>query len=166
MIGLRDSTKKNFLDYIYGGCEIKLSVAVDYSKSNGDQSSPGSLHNLQDNNLYVQAIEQAVAIMQYYNASKKIAAYGFGARVVRNHETSNCFALTADIFNPYVKGIKGLIEAHERTLQQVELSQPAQLTEVIETVMNRAEDGGGSLDDKHQKYHVLMILTNGEIDDI
>ena len=50
--------------------------------------------------------------MQYYNASKRITAYGFGANVVKNHETSHCFSLTGDIFSPQVNGIKGLIEAY------------------------------------------------------
>lgn len=59
--------------------------------------------------------------MQYYNASKRIVAYGFGAKVVQNHETSSCFALTGDIFNPKVNGINGLIEAYKKTLEQVEL---------------------------------------------
>lgn len=30
-MGMQVTLKKNFLDYIYGGCEIKLSVAIDYS---------------------------------------------------------------------------------------------------------------------------------------
>ena len=74
----------NFLDYVYGGCEINLSVAIDFSSANLDPKDPNSLHRLQDqeNNKYLQAIKSAVTIMQYYNSTKLIAAYGFGAKVV------------------------------------------------------------------------------------
>ena len=64
----------------------------------------------------MQAIKSVVTIMQYYNSSKKIASYGFGAKVVVDHDISQCFALTGDIFSPQVKGINGLIEAYKNTL--------------------------------------------------
>ena len=90
-----------------------MSVAIDFSKSNGEKTSASSLHNSEEQkNAYLQAIKSAVTIMQYYNASKRITAYGFGANVVKNHETSHCFSLTGDIFSPQVNGIKGLIEAY------------------------------------------------------
>lgn len=117
-MGLRKATKTNFLDYIYGGCEIKLSVAIDFSKSNGDKDDPRSLHTKDEaENAYIKAIKSAVTIMQYYNASKRIVAYGFGANVVHNHENSNCFSLTGDIFSPQVNGIRGLLEAYQSTLE-------------------------------------------------
>ena len=51
--------------------------------------------------------------MQYYNSTKRIASYGFGAKVNYFHETSNCFALTGDIFQPEVNGVQELIEAYK-----------------------------------------------------
>lgn len=57
--------------------------------------------------------------MQYYNTTKRIAAFGFGAKVVPTHETSNCFALTGDIFRPEVSGIAGLLEAYQRSLKSL-----------------------------------------------
>jgi hypothetical protein len=35
----------NFLEYIFGGCQINLTIAIDFTKSNGDPSDPDSLHN-------------------------------------------------------------------------------------------------------------------------
>jgi hypothetical protein len=37
-------TQYSFLDYVFGGCEISLAVAIDYTLSNGDPSNPDSLH--------------------------------------------------------------------------------------------------------------------------
>jgi hypothetical protein len=35
-----------FLDYIFGGCEIGVHVAIDYTLSNGPVKDPESLHYL------------------------------------------------------------------------------------------------------------------------
>lgn len=34
----------NFLEYVFGGCEINLSVAIDFTLSNGDPKDNDSLH--------------------------------------------------------------------------------------------------------------------------
>ena len=34
----------NFLEYVFGGCDIALSIAIDYTASNGDANQPSSLH--------------------------------------------------------------------------------------------------------------------------
>ena len=34
----------NFLEYVFGGCDINLSIAIDYTLSNGDPKSRDSLH--------------------------------------------------------------------------------------------------------------------------
>jgi hypothetical protein len=44
----------SFLDYIFGGCEISMQVAVDFTLSNGDINFPDSLHDLTEiNNKYI-----------------------------------------------------------------------------------------------------------------
>lgn len=35
----------NFLEYIFGGCKINLSVAIDFTASNGYVDDPSSLHS-------------------------------------------------------------------------------------------------------------------------
>ena len=75
--------RKNFLDYIYGGCELSLTVAIDFSAKNKAQNDPLSLHHPtnEQQNKYMQSIKSVVTILQYYNQSKRIAAYSFGAKV-------------------------------------------------------------------------------------
>jgi len=36
--------KHTFLDYIFGGCEVSLAVAIDFTLSNGDPKNRNSLH--------------------------------------------------------------------------------------------------------------------------
>ena len=36
----------SFLEYVFGGCEIDLSIAIDFTLSNGQPTSTGSLHNM------------------------------------------------------------------------------------------------------------------------
>lgn len=36
--------KFSFLEYVFGGCDIDLSIAIDFTLSNGQPSSPESLH--------------------------------------------------------------------------------------------------------------------------
>lgn len=39
-------TRHTFIDYIFGGCELGLTVAIDFTASNGLPQQPHSLHNL------------------------------------------------------------------------------------------------------------------------
>jgi hypothetical protein len=44
----------SFLEYVFGGCNINLSIAIDFTLSNGYTSSPKSLHtsDLKNNQYY------------------------------------------------------------------------------------------------------------------
>merc|ERR1712000_708794 len=35
----------NFLEYVFGGCNINLEIAIDFTLSNGDPKDPQSLHH-------------------------------------------------------------------------------------------------------------------------
>ena len=42
--GLTIEITHSFLEYVFGGCEIDLSIAIDFTLSNGDPRSRDSLH--------------------------------------------------------------------------------------------------------------------------
>ena len=44
--------RPSFLDYIFGGCEIQLIIAIDFTGSNGDPRNPTSHHYL-DFGIYI-----------------------------------------------------------------------------------------------------------------
>lgn len=61
----------SFLEYVFGGCQISLSVAIDFTLSNGHPSKPNSLHYLDMNrNEYLNAIKSVGQILQYYDSNK------------------------------------------------------------------------------------------------
>ena len=56
--------RHTFLEYIFGGCEIQLSVAIDFTLSNGHPSERDSLHYLDLNkNEYLSAIRSVGNIL-------------------------------------------------------------------------------------------------------
>ena len=108
----------NFLEYIFGGCQLNLIVAVDFTGSNGRADDPNSLHSIRDpqRNQYLQALGAVGGILQYYDQDKLIPAYGFGARINGFPSTFHKFALNGDYFAPECNGLDGVIAAYNRTL--------------------------------------------------
>jgi hypothetical protein len=43
-MSLKIDRRSTFLDYVFGGCEISLGVAIDFTLSNQDPNDPASLH--------------------------------------------------------------------------------------------------------------------------
>ena len=41
---LKVDRQHSFLEYVFGGCQVDLSIAIDFTLSNGDPRSPESLH--------------------------------------------------------------------------------------------------------------------------
>jgi hypothetical protein len=97
----------SFLEYVFGGCEVDLSIAIDFTLSNGDPRSRDSLHFFDpQKNQYLNAIQAVGNILQFYNSDKLINLYGFGGAIPPyTNRGSHCFALNGDIFNPRVNGV-------------------------------------------------------------
>ena len=49
LVQLEVKKRHTFLEYIFGGCQIGLTVAIDFTLSNGHPSKPSSLHYLDMN---------------------------------------------------------------------------------------------------------------------
>lgn len=67
-----------FLDYIRNGTQLHFAVAIDFTGSNGVHTDPNSLHYICDDRLnsYEIAITTVSEIIQHYDKSKKLLAYG------------------------------------------------------------------------------------------
>lgn len=110
--------RHSFLEYIFGGCEIQLCIAVDFTLSNGNPADRDSLHYLDMNkNEYLNAIKSVGNILQYYDSDKQIPVYGFGAAVPpQTNRASHCFALNGNFFDPEVDGLDGVLDAYKNAL--------------------------------------------------
>lgn len=74
-------SKPSFVDYLKGGLELNMIIAVDFTGSNGIPTSPSSLHymNPQGPNQYQAAIMAISNILMNYDSDKRIPCFGFGA---------------------------------------------------------------------------------------
>ena len=132
----------SFLDFIFGGCEIGLSIAIDFTLSNGDPNHPDSLHTKNLNrNEYLQAIQSVGNILQYYDHDKQIPLFGFGAAIPPiDNRADHCFALNGDIFSPECDGLDGVVEAYKHSLNNVHLYGPTHFGSVLELVVDMTEN--------------------------
>ena len=119
MANLKIDRQHSFLEYIFGGCEVDLSIAIDFTLSNGDPRQSSSLHYFDpQRNQYLQAIQNVGNILQFYNTDKMINLYGFGGAIPPyTNRASHCFAMNGDIFNPRVSGVQGVIQCYQNALQ-------------------------------------------------
>ena len=163
---LHISQRHTFLEYVFGGCEINLILAIDFTLSNGDPKDRDSLHYFDLNkNEYLQAIQSVGTILQYYDSDKKIPVFGFGAKVPPvEHRASHCFALNGDIFDPEVDGMDGVVDAYKNALQNVKLYGPTHFSEVLKLVVDMAISE--KVSQINQKYFILLLITDGVINDL
>ena len=86
-----------FVDYLKSGWSIKMSAAIDFTASNGDQQDSASLHFINQNgclNDYEQAITSVGSILESYADKREFAVYGFGGIPNSHSDVSHCFSLT------------------------------------------------------------------------
>ena len=141
---LRIDKRHSFLNYIFGGCEINLAVAIDFTLSNGEPHDPASYHTHRlSKNQYYQALKSVGDILQFYDTDKQFPTFGFGGKlnlgVNYGGAASHCFALNGNIFDPECDGLVGVLEAYQKALKNVQLYGPTHFNEVIEIVNDMAE---------------------------
>ncbi|XP_033745758.1 copine-8-like isoform X3 [Pecten maximus] len=153
----------SFLDYLQNGTEMSFTVAVDFTASNGNPSSPTSLHYLNPYgapNQYAAAIQAVGEIIQDYDSDKLFPALGFGARM-SDGSVHHEFALNFSPTNPFCQGVQGILQAYYNSLKNVQLYGPTNFAPVINHVARFAtavRDGSN--------YFVLLIITDGVITDM
>lgn len=155
----------SFLDFISGGCQIGLMVAIDFTGSNGDPRDPRSLHYLQQNRMndYETVISQVGSILAPYDTDGMIPVYGFGGKIPGESRANHCFPVT---FNPgavEVKGVEGLLGAYRNCLKQIKLSGPTYFSQVLQEADIVAQQ---PYQENLQHYTILLIITDGIINDM
>jgi len=157
-------------DFIIGGCEISLMVAIDFTGSNGDPQQSDSLHYCHlpptQLNPYQHALSSIGNIVESYDSDKMFPVFGFGAKVRTPQGTwspvQHCFPVYGG--GQEVHGVSGIMQAYTDCLQNVALSGPTLFTPVIETAAGIA--AAANCTQESQKYFILLIITDGAINDM
>ncbi|KAJ3043826.1 Copine-5 [Rhizophlyctis rosea] len=159
-------TIPTFLDYIAGGTQISLAVAIDFTASNGPPDEPTSLHYRQGGkmNAYEEAIYAVGTILEAYDTDKSYPATGFGAQV-SGQPVSHYFPLNMNPQNPEVAGVAGIMETYQYALSMVKLYGPTNFAPTINALSSRIRTSLHT-QPPGSNYNVLLIITDGEITDM
>jgi len=160
-----ENKRYTFTDFISGGCELNLCVAIDFTGSNGDPREPGTLHYMagEEKNDYEKAIVSIGTILANYDHDKQFPVFGFGAKF--DGEINHCFQCGED---EMVSGVDGIIEAYRSTFESgLVMSKPTIYTEVLQKAASIAVvSQGQAFSEGKQKYTVLLILTDGAVSNV
>lgn len=153
----------SMLQYLSGGCELDLMVAIDCTSSNGDWRLQKSLHYSSDTwlNDYQAALFKVGSIFDGYNIPKGYIMWGYGGKI-------------DGVEQPYfvmgerIRGADNLVKAYDKVFnpqnEKLALGNDGALKHIIQAAMFRALDrnkGNGK-----QCYSTLVILTTGVISDV
>jgi vacuolar-type H+-ATPase subunit F/Vma7 len=156
--------KYSFYDYLRGGFQLNLMVAIDFTGSNLDPEDPRSLHHLSPNgdslNQYEQCIAAVGEVLCPYDSDQLFPVMGFGAKISGN--VSHCFPLTFNSEAPDVHGLAGIQQVYRHALPQILLSGPTCFAPVIRFASEKAVESFRET----RTYTILLILTDGIINDM
>jgi len=160
----------SFIDYIRGGTQLNVVVAIDFTASNGPLPSKDSLHALLSNgnlNEYQKAIVSVCQIILNYDFDQNIPVLGFGGvpnyPKMKSIKTSHCFPCTGDSEQEQVHGLDGIMGVYSYALQNVDMSGPTYFSPLINKVCDICQLQKEANQDV---YTILLILTDGEIHDM
>lgn len=159
-------SKPTFIDYLSGGTEINLSVAIDFTGSNGDPRKEGTLHYIHRDgqfNDYEKALTAVASIVARYDHDQMFPVYGFGAKF--GGDIEHCFQVGK---STELKGIAGMLEGYRDVFKTgLTMSGPTVFAEVIlqAAVQAQSKQEVYAASGK-QSYSILLILTDGDVADI
>ena len=151
----------NFIDYIKNGVIIKLTIGIDYTETNQPPNDPLSLHFLGGSmNDYEQAIRACGFIVAFYDYNQLFPVYGFGAQINGENQPNMCFNVNMKE-NPEIYTIDNVIQEYRKSFNHLKLAGPSQFAPLIKRAIATIK-----MENNPLKYHVLLILTDGVINDM
>ena len=151
----------SMLQYLSGGCEMDLMVAIDCTIANGDWRDENSLHFHSEDwlNDYQAVIHKIGSIFDAYEGKRDYTMWGYGAEIRGVYQPQ--FSIGGRL-----KSADDMVKAYDELLvganSQLEFGQAAELKHVIQTGMYRAIKTSRG----QQCYSTLVILTAGPITDL
>jgi len=161
-------SKPEFIDYLTGGCQISLAVAIDFTASNGDPREEGTPHyfyppDSEQWNDYQKAIFAVGSILEKYDSDGLVPTWGFGAKY--GPRVRHCFQCGDEV---EAKGVNGIMDAYRGVFStQLIMSYPTDFTEVTRTAASYAQhEQEVAEEDNDLSYTILLILTAGNIENV
>ena len=152
----------NLIKLLKKGLNLNLSIAIDFTSSNGFPWLDSSLHNIKSGfvNNYEKAMRENIKIISIYNKNDKYDVYGFGAEILGNFK--KIFNLNGTDDDPSIKGIDNIISEYKKTVNRVDFSGNTYFAPIIKKIKKKLEiDKGNDFN-----YHILLIISDGLIHDI
>ncbi len=153
-----------FLDYLEGGCQINLAVAIDFTASNGEchgkvtesclfvsrrlmrktgnPGQQGTLHyvyppSANKLNDYEVAITAVGSILSKYDSDGLVPTWGFGAKIDSTGKNQHCFQCGD---RAEVEGVQGILDAYRGVFKKaLRMCPSTDFTEVIRTAAHSAQ---------------------------
>ena len=153
-----------FIDYIKSGVKIALSIGIDFTGSNGHPRDLDSLHTIyRKPNDYERAITECAKIVGKYDDDQLFPVFGFGAIIngPGSTEANMCFNLNFSR-DPNIYGLENIQKVYRDCIEfeKLTFSGPTNFAPIIKKVISLIKK------DDLFEYHILMILTDGVIDDL
>ena len=153
--------KNRLIKLIKNGLNLDLSIAIDFTGSNGCPEYPTCLHYINHGfiNNYEKAIRENYKIISTLNEKDKYDIYGFGAEI--NGIFEKCFNLNMTD-NPSIIGIENIISEYKKAVKNVYFSGGTFFAPII----NRINDVMKNMIYSNFNYHILLIISDGLIHDL
>lgn len=132
----------SLFDYLQRGWQLSLSIAIDFTGSNGDPSEKSSLHYLDGHNQYESAISSIGTILETYDDNKCFPVWGFGGipKFMGEKDPNHCFPLNGNSKNPEVTGAQGVLDIYRKNLTGIQLSGPTYFSPVLTEMLSIVND--------------------------
>ena len=152
----------SFIDYIKNGVQMTFSIGIDFTSQNAQESPSnpqkgavaGSPKDIE------RAIRECGEIMSFYDYDQLFHVYGFGSTINNNQVKSNIFNINSET-GQEIYTIDNVINEYRKRLNNISLIGPTLISPIIKNEIDMIRKENNLL-----IYHVLMILTYGEISDL
>ena len=155
-----ETESNSFLKLLKEGLNLDLSIAIDFTGSNGDPIYENSLHYISNGfiNNYEKAMRESIKIIPMYNKGNKYNVYGFGAQL--NGEFKDVFNINGTD-DENIIGIENIISKYKETINSVYFAWPTFFAPVIKEITRKVEINYVN----NFNYNILLIISDGCIHD-
>ena len=156
-----ETESNSFTKLLKAGLNLDLSIAIDFTGSNGNPKCENSLHYISNGfiNNYEKAMRENIKIISMYNKSNKYNVYGFGAQL--NGKFKDIFNINGNEDESII-GLENIISKYKETVNSVYFAGPTLFAPVIKEIKRKVEINY----DNNFNYNILLIISDGIICDI